>query len=105
MRMALETTVAYCEDMFVVDLQGRLDAVTSGEFQKLLLEKIEQTKRDLILDCEGLDFVSSAGLRTFLTGQKALQAKGFQLRLVHVNESIMKVLVMTGFDKFLKIEI
>lgn len=102
--MALKTAVTGQDDVFVLDLQGRLDAVTSGEFQKLLLEKIEQTKGDLTLDCEGLDFVSSAGLRIFLTGQKALQAKGFQLRLIHVNESIMKVLVMTGFDKFLTIE-
>lgn len=101
--MALETTETYRDDTLVIELKGRLDAMTSEEFQKLLLEKIEGTKGDVILDCDALEFVSSAGLRTFLIGEKALQAKGFELRLVHTRETIMKVLVMTGFDKFLQI--
>lgn len=102
--MALEATETYRDDTTMIELNGRLDAMTSEEFQKLLLEKIEGTKGDLTLDCDGLEFVSSAGLRTFLTAQKALQAKGSALKLVHTRENIMKVLVMTGFDKFLKIE-
>ncbi|MCI8326177.1 MAG: STAS domain-containing protein [Lachnospiraceae bacterium] len=102
--MALETTETYQEDTLVIELNGRLDAMTSEGFQKLLLEKINETKGDLILDCSGLEFVSSAGLRTFLTTQKALSARGSQLRLVHAGDAIMKVLAMTGFDKFLKVE-
>lgn len=104
MGMALETVETYQSDELVVGLKGRLDAMTSGEFQELLLERIAQTEGDLILECSELEFVSSAGLRTFLTVQKTLQARGCQLRLAHVEDVIMKVLVMTGFDKFLKIE-
>ena len=84
-------------------MTGRLDAVTSDGFQKLLMEKIEEVSGDLVLDCSELEFVSSAGLRIFLTAQKTLQAKGAALKLVHTRDNIMKVLVMTGFDKFLKI--
>lgn len=102
--MALEMTEAYKDDLCAIELKGRLDAMTSDDFQSLLLKKIDETKGDLLLDCSELEFVSSAGLRTFLTGQKALQAKGRQLRLRHTSEAIMKVLAMTGFDKFLKIE-
>lgn len=102
--MALEAAETYQNDELVIELTGRLDAVTSDEFQKLLMEKIEEVTGDLVLDCSGLEFVSSAGLRIFLTAQKTLQAKGAALKLVHTRENIMKVLVMTGFDKFLKIK-
>ncbi len=101
--MALEATETYQNDELVIELTGRLDAVTSDGFQKLLMEKIEEVSGDLVLDCSELEFVSSAGLRIFLTAQKTLQAKGAALKLVHTRDNIMKVLVMTGFDKFLKI--
>lgn len=102
--MELKTEESYRDGMPVIELKGRLDAVTSEAFQKLLLAKIENTQEDLVLECSGLEFVSSAGLRTFLTAQKALQARGCQLRLRNVEDIIMKILVMTGFDKFLKID-
>ncbi len=102
--MALKTAETQHDGMPVIALSGRLDAMSSDEFQRLLLEKMDGIQGDLVLDCQELEFVSSAGLRTFLTAQKNLQSKGFQLKLIHIDEEIMKVLVMTGFDKFLKIE-
>lgn len=102
--MELKTAESYRDGLPVIELKGRLDAVTAGAFQEQLLNKISTVTGDLILECRDLEFVSSAGLRTFLTAQKALQAKGGSLCLVHVEDVIMKVLVMTGFDKFLRIE-
>lgn len=104
MGMALRTSETQREGMPVIELSGRLDAMSSEEFQRLLMEKIDETQGDLVLDCKELEFVSSAGLRTFLAAQKNLHSKGFQLKLTHTGEEIMKVLVMTGFDKFLRIE-
>ena len=102
--MELKVTESYQDGMPVIELRGRLDAVTSESFLGTILDKIEKTQEDLILDCRELEFVSSAGLRVFLTAQKALQAKGCQLRLTNVADVIMKILVMTGFDKFLRID-
>lgn len=104
MGMALKTAETQRDGMPVIELSGRLDAMSSEEFQRLLIERIEEIQGDLVLDCKELEFVSSAGLRTFLTAQKNLQSKGAQLKLIHTGEEIMKVLVMTGFDKFLRIE-
>lgn len=85
-------------------LEGRIDANTSGSFQEELMYLVERTKSDITLECTRLDFVSSAGLRVFLIAQKAMSEKKCSLILKNVPNSINKVFIMTGFDKFLKIE-
>ncbi len=85
-------------------LEGRIDATTSEKFQEALMSLVEKTKTDIKLDCKNLEFVSSAGLRVFLIAQKTMSEKKCTLVLNNVPNSINKVFVMTGFDKFLKIE-
>ena len=83
-------------------LDGRLDALTSLDFQDVLLSAIEQ--EDYVeLDFSGLAYVSSAGLRLLLMGQKAAIAKSGRMVLKGVSEDIMEVLDMTGFSDILTI--
>ena len=58
---------------------------------------------DLVLDFEELEYVSSAGLRVILKAQKLMNAVG-KMKIVHVNESIMEIFEITGFDSILSIE-
>lgn len=85
-------------------LEGRIDATTSEEFHEMLLQIVKKAKENIVLDCIHLDFVSSAGLRVFLIAQKTMTEKKLTLVLKNVPNSINKVFMMTGFDKFLKIE-
>ncbi|MCL2755235.1 MAG: STAS domain-containing protein, partial [Oscillospiraceae bacterium] len=58
-----------------------------------------------ILDFTGLQYVSSAGLRVFLMGEKAAKSKDITMKLVNVSADIMEVFEMTGFANILKIEV
>ena len=69
-------------------------------------ETLRVTLRDdvtgLTLDCAGLEYISSAGLRVLLKTQKALHPRG-GVTLTHVNETVAEVLDITGFSDFLTI--
>ena len=84
-------------------LEGRLDTTTAPDFQETLLAEIK-TGSNIMLDFAGLAYVSSAGLRSLLTGQKAVAAGGQTMTLRHVSEEIMEVFDMTGFSDILTIE-
>lgn len=84
-------------------LSGRLDTTTSPDFQKMLLTEIE-AGCTVVLDCTDLSYVSSAGLRVLLIGQKTVTASGQTMTLRHVPETVMEVLDMTGFSDILTIE-
>ena len=83
-----------------VALEGRLDTVTAPEFESLLAENYDGNCF-VVIDCEKLTYISSAGLRVLLGAQK--KTKG-ELKLVKVCELVMEVLEMTGFVDILVIE-
>ncbi|MBQ7702767.1 MAG: STAS domain-containing protein [Firmicutes bacterium] len=82
-------------------LKGRLDAVTSDELEKELKDALEGLT-DLTLDMEGLEYLSSAGLRVLLSVQKVMNVQG-EIKLVHVSEPIMEIFEVTGFTDILNI--
>ena len=87
-------------DILTVALDGRLDTMTAPELEKFLGENFDGTGA-LVIDCEKLMYVSSAGLRVLLATQK--KAKN-SMKLVNVCELVMEVFEMTGFADILVIE-
>ena len=84
-----------------LEVAGRLDTMSSPEFEKKILEISDCDS--LIIDCSNLEYISSAGLRIFLTTHKAFSKKGGMV-LKNVKKEVLEVLEVTGFTDFLKIE-
>ena len=81
---------------------GRLDTSTAPELEATIDGCVAGIK-ELVLDCSELEYVSSAGLRVILKAQKLMNAQG-NMKLTHVNETIMEVFDITGFADILTIE-
>ena len=85
-----------------VCLEGRLDTVTAPELEASLNENINDVT-NLVFDLEKLDYVSSAGLRVFLSSHKKMMKQG-EMVVKNVNEAIAEILEVTGFNEILNIE-
>ena len=83
-----------------VALDGRLDTNTAPALGSFLHEKWDAATA-LIINCEKLTYVSSAGLRVLLTAQKKMKDA---MKLTNVCELVMEVFEMTGFADVLVIE-
>ena len=86
----------------IIELAGRLDTTTAPALDKTINEDIEGVK-NLILDLNGLEYISSAGLRVLLSAQKKMQKIG-SMKVKNVCEEVMDVFEMTGFADILVIE-
>ena len=89
-------------EKLVVIPEGRIDTVTAPEFSKSIDDNIEGVK-ELIIDFEKIEYISSAGLRVLLTMQKEMSKVG-SMKLIHVGDVIMDVFNITGFVDILTIE-
>ena len=89
-------------ETITLGLEGRLDTTTSPEFQEALIPAFDEAN-DIKLDFAKLGYVSSAGLRVLLMGQKTAKAKNASMTLYNVSAEIMEVFEMTGFDDVLTI--
>ena len=87
-------------EMLNVALDGRLDTTTAPELDSFLGENYDGTG-SIVIDCEKLSYISSAGLRVLLSAQK--RTKG-AMKLTNVCELVMEVFEMTGFADILVIE-
>ena len=85
-----------------VKISGRVDTATSPEVDSYINENLDGVT-ELILDFEEVNYVSSAGLRVLLLGQKTMSKQG-KMVVKNANESIMEIFDVTGFSDILNIE-
>jgi anti-anti-sigma factor len=84
-------------------LEGRIDTNTSHELQQGILNAFQKNKH-IVLDFLNVAYISSAGLRALLIGQKTAGSKDGSMKLVNVNDTVKSVLDMSGFSNILTIE-
>ncbi len=78
-------------------ISGRLDTPAAVKAQQEIIPLLENADKEITLDCEQLEYISSSGLRLFLTIRKESSAKGGKVVIEHINDEIKKVFMMTGF--------
>ncbi|MCL2218963.1 MAG: STAS domain-containing protein [Chitinispirillia bacterium] len=98
----MEIVKSQSNNKTVFTLTGRLDTTTAPQLQETLLPAFEGGAH-VELDFAALAYVSSAGLRVLLLGEKAAKSKGGVFSLVNVSDEIKEVFEMTGFTDILKI--
>ena len=83
-------------------LEGKLDSVTSNDLESEIMGSLEGVE-ELIVNCEKLEYVSSAGLRVLLAALKLMNKQG-TMKVTNVCDEIMSIFDMTGFSEILTIE-
>ena len=85
----------------IVLVNGRIDTNTAPELNDYFEANLKDVK-DLELDLEKVDYVSSAGLRTILFAQKVMDRQG-KMAVSHVCKEVMETFELTCFTDFLTI--
>ena len=85
----------------IVSVSGRIDTATAPTLHEYLKTELVGVK-ELILDFQEVEYVSSAGLRVILYAQKTMSAQG-SMKLINVSPDILEVLELTGFTEVLDI--
>ena len=90
------------ENSIQLTVVGQVYTVTAPELQQKILTCFQKTK-DVVLDLAEVGYMSSAGLRALLLGQKTAVSKGGSMKVVNVQPAVMQVFNMSGFVKVLTI--
>jgi anti-sigma B factor antagonist len=90
-------------DKMYASVSGRLDTPAAVKAQQEIVPLLENAEKEITLDCAQLEYISSSGLRLFLTIRKEAAAKGGKVIIEHINEEIKKVFMMTGFFNLFEI--
>lgn len=82
-------------------LSGELDMATAGQLQATVERLIAAGRQHLLLELDGLTFCDSAGLNTFVQGERQCAARGGWLRLTGARGHVARVLTLSEMDTVL----
>ena len=100
----MTTTIQENGNQLVAFFSGRLDTSAAVQTAEEVKPLLEAANKEIILDCTELEYISSSGLRIFLSIRKEAAAHGSKVIVRNINADIRQVFMMTGFVSLFVIE-
>lgn len=88
----------------IIKTGSRIDTVKADQFEKDIQSAIAEPSVQIEMDCSDLTYMASSGLRVIQKTMRTIVANKGSFKMTHVNPEVYKVLAMTGFTKFIKVE-
>lgn len=89
---------------YVATLEGEMDTAAALEAEEVLKPLYTSDGKDVIIDCTGLEYIASSGLRILLSILKGAKASGSKVVMRGVNDDIKNVFKLTGFISIFEFE-
>ena len=100
----MEIEIKEINSVITVTLKGGMDTPSSQEVSPEIMALQDKADKTIVLDCSELTYISSSGLRIFLSLRKAAAVKGGEVIIRNINDDIRSVFMMTGFLNLFEIE-
>ena len=90
-------------ETLVLAVIGRMDALTSPTFDRCLSDCLSSGEERLRIDLSGVDYISSAGIRSLLVISKQMNTKMERIDFCGLSGAVKKAFQDTGLTSILKI--
>lgn len=87
----------------VLEIIGRVDTATSAQLEDVVGAYYSKPESNVVFECKGMDYISSSGLRVFLSAHKNIAMKGGSFSIRNLSPQVKSVFDMTGFSRILNI--
>jgi anti-anti-sigma factor len=82
----------------VVHVKGRMDVATAPQYEDECIKWIELGESLLVVDLAGLEYISSAGLRSLLVIAKRVKSENGDICFCNASEMVKEVFSFSGFS-------
>ena len=100
----MNTKIEEIDGKFVATLKGEMDTAAATEAEEVLKPLYNSNGKDVIIDCSGLEYIASSGLRILLSILKGAKATGSKVVMRGMNDDIKNVFKLTGFISIFEFE-
>ena len=90
------------QSISLMKVMGRVDSDTAPELDDALTKLLQDNKNKIVLNLQGVDYMSSAGLRAIVKAYQGAKKSGGDLCLASVSEPIEVILRTVGMMQMLK---
>ena len=100
----MNTRIEEIDGKFIATLEGEMDTAAATEAEEVLKPLYTSNGKDVIIECSGLEYIASSGLRILLGILKGAKATGSKVTMRGVNDDIENVFKLTGFISLFEFE-
>ena len=93
----MNTKIEEIDGKLIATLEGEMDTPSAQEAEEVLKGLYQTGGKDVIIDCNKLEYIASSGLRILINILKGAKAGGSKVILRGVNDDIKNVFKLTGF--------
>jgi anti-anti-sigma factor len=90
-------------ELDILHLDGSLDAYSFPRLEAVLNELRENKRHRVVLDCAGLDYISSAALGALIGFARRARESNGDLKLAKMSPRIYNIVELLGFHKILEV--
>ena len=83
----------------VICLEGYLDAHTAPLFEDAIQKEVDANLCRIIVDCQKLDYISSAGLGVFMSFVEDVRDRGGDIKICGLTSNVREVFDILGFPQ------
>lgn len=87
----------------VLGPKGRVDESTADMFKNHLISAVEKKPSTLVIDLDGVAYMSSRGLRALTLAQRASQGSDTNIVLARPNETMREILAISRYDMVFRV--
>jgi anti-sigma B factor antagonist len=100
----MNTRIEELEGKYIAYLEGEMDTAAATEAEQILKPLYTAEGKEIVIDCTGLEYIASSGLRILLSILKGANASGSRVVMRGVNDDIKNVFKLTGFINIFEFE-
>ena len=100
----MKTEIITEGNQLIAKFSGRLDTAAAVQTAEDVKPLLEAENKEIVLDCTDLAYISSSGLRIFLSIRKEAATHGSKVIVCNINADIRQVFMMTGFLSLFEIQ-
>lgn len=78
---------------------GRIDGANASDFERVVRTAMRGHEGPVIVDCQGLTYISSAGLRVLMMIARNVGARDAAFAVCSLSGPIAKIFQISGFDR------
>jgi len=95
----MEIKKAFVNKILDIQIYGELDANSSLSLDEVIKDAIHQKHTKITINCEGLNYISSAGMGVFISHLDELKSQGGRFVLYNMSQGIFSVFEILGLHQ------
>ncbi len=97
MNLFINDNADYCE----IGIDGRIEAISAETLYAKVCELADKGRRDIRVNANNVDFISSAGIRTMLQSLRKMSSLGGHFRIVRASYAVQQSLALSGLSNLI----